>query len=287
MLHIIGLPSLLLWVSAAVAPEQRAADYLAREVPKWARENGCYSCHNNGDGARALFAARRAGLSVPDAALAGTVEWLREPAKWSESHGNPGVTNIKLANIQFAAALLDAGLSDRKPLAGAADALLRLQDADGSWKVDAGGIPGAPATYGVALATYMARRVLTAAGSTAAAERATVWLRDAKPGNVVDAAGIALALPERRDAIAFLERAQNRDGGWGETFDTAIAILALDRARETAAVERGRAALLRLQQPAGGWQETTRPPGGVSYAEHISTTAWALYTLLETDSKRK
>jgi len=37
-----------------------------------------------------------------------------------------------------------------------------------------------------------------------------------------------------------------------------------------------------MQQPAGGWPETTRPSGGVSYAEHISTTAWALYALLET-----
>src|SRR3954447_5659404 len=102
MVHIIGLSSLLFWV-AAVSPEQRAADYLSQEVPKWARENHCYSCHNNGDAARALFAAtekgsgrgglsapRRAGLAVPAAALADTVEWLRTPAKWSETHGAAG-----------------------------------------------------------------------------------------------------------------------------------------------------------------------------------------------------
>jgi hypothetical protein len=286
MVHIIGLLGLFLWATAST-PEQRAADYLGQEVPKWAKENHCYSCHNNGDGARALLAARRSGLTVAPAALADTVEWLRQPAKWKDAEDAPGVKNIALAHIQFASALLDANLSDRKPLAEAAAAVERLQDRDGSWKVDAGGIPGAPATYGVALATYMARRVLIAAGSTDAAARAAAWLREARLENIVDAAAIALGIPERRDAIDYLKRRQNRDGGWGETFDTAVAILALHRAGETAMVERGRAALLRLQQEAGGWQETTRPPGGVSYAEHISTTGWALYALLETGPKRQ
>jgi hypothetical protein len=282
MVHIIGLPGLLLWVAAA-APEQRAADYLAREVANWERENHCYSCHNNGDGARALFAARRAGLTVSDGALAGTIEWLRRPSEWSDKRGAPGAQNVALANIQFAGALLDARLPERGLLAEAAAALVKLQEPDGSWKVDAGGIPGQPATYGAALATYMARRVLEAAGSKAAADRATAWLRQAPVANVLDAAAIALAEPSRKDAIAHLRRAQNPDGGWGETFDTAIAILALRRAGDRTAVARGRAALLKLQQAEGGWQETTRPPGGVSYAEHISTTAWALYALLETE----
>src|SRR3954463_11407274 len=191
MVHIIGLSSLLFWIAAA-SPEQRAADYLSQEVPKWARENHCYSCHNNGDAARALFAARRAGLAVSAAALADTVEWLRTPAKWSETHGAAGVTNVALANVQFAAALLDSG---ERGLRAAVEALVRLQDANGSWKGDAGGLAGAPATYGVPLATYMARRVL-AAGSTAAADRATAWLRKAQAAHVVDAAAIVLALPE-------------------------------------------------------------------------------------------
>ena len=273
-----------MWTAAAV-PEQRAADYLAREVGKWEKENHCYSCHNNGDGARALFAARRAGLTVPAESLAGTIEWLRTPARWSEKHGAPGVENITLANVQFGGALLDARLGERAPVKAAAEALARLQDADGSWKVDAGGIPGHPATYGAALATHMARRVVEAAGLKGAADRAKAWLRKAPLTSVLDAAAIAWAEPSRKDAVAYLARSQNRDGGWGETFDTAIAILAMHRAGDRAAVERGRAALLRLQQSEGGWQETTRPPGGTSYAEHISTTGWVLYALLETEGK--
>jgi hypothetical protein len=279
MVHIIGLSGLLLWITAG-APEQRAADYLAIEVPKWAKENRCYSCHNNGDAARVWFVARRVGLKVADAAVADTIEWLRTPAKWSETHAGAGVTNVVLANIQFASALLESG--SRRELRVAAQALARMQEADGSWKVDADSLPGAPATYGRALATYMARRVMMRTGLRAQADRATVWLRKALPENVVDAAAIALALPDRKDCVEYLKRAR-----WDEAFDTALAVVALNRAGERELVERGRAALLRLQQDAGGWQDTTRPPGGVSYAEHISTTAWVLYALLETNPERK
>jgi hypothetical protein len=278
---IIGLTGLLLWMApAAATSEQRATAYLAGEVPRWARENQCYSCHNNGDGARVLFLARRRGHTVGDAALAGTLDWLRKPAAWDDAHGTPGFSNVTLARIQFSAALLEAQLADRAPLREAAALLVRAQSSDGSWIVDAGSLAGAPATYGRALATYMARRVLVAAGSTGAAGKATAWLRAARPENVVDAAGLLLAAPGRRDCIEFLRRSQARDGSWGEVFDTAVAVLALRGAGEDALAARGREFLIRMQQAEGGWPETTRPSGGISYAEHISTTAWALEALL-------
>ena len=43
-------------------PEARAVAFLSREVPRWSRENHCYSCHNNGDAARALYQASRTGI---------------------------------------------------------------------------------------------------------------------------------------------------------------------------------------------------------------------------------
>jgi hypothetical protein len=89
--------------------------------------------------------------------------------------------------------------------------------------------------------------------------------------------------------------AQGSDGGWGphagtpsEVFDTAVVLFHLDdcvvaehsgRSTESAR-ERALQFLYRTQAPAGGWPETTRPPGGQSYAQHISTTAWALMALL-------
>src|SRR6185436_19333086 len=50
--------------------ESRAVEFLKREVPAWSRDNGCFSCHNNGDAARALYAASKKGYHVPHEVLA-------------------------------------------------------------------------------------------------------------------------------------------------------------------------------------------------------------------------
>ena len=65
-----------LFLLALGAPEQRAIEFLLREVPAWPAENQCFSCHNNGYAARALFAATRAGHSVPPESIRVTLEWL-------------------------------------------------------------------------------------------------------------------------------------------------------------------------------------------------------------------
>jgi hypothetical protein len=297
-----------LFFLAGATPEQRAVEYLVQEVPRWQRENHCFSCHNNGDAARALFAARRVGYTVPEGALADTTEWLLQPERWDEVHGSPAASDKKLARIQFAAALAEAwraGVTrDRKVLLQAADLLLKLQEADGAslgaWLVDTGGLPGAPATYGAALATYLARRTLETAGESrfaAAIAGANRWLTAAKPENLLDAAAMLLALPQsaevRRKCLPMLLASQTSDGGWGsqphvpaEAFDTAVVVLAL-RAAGDGAVEYtrpiglARAFLIGLQEASGGWPETTRPAGGQSYAERISTAAWVVLALIE------
>ena len=48
------------------------------------------------------------------------------------------------------------------------------------------------------------------------------------------------------------------------------------------AIARGREYLVRRQLPDGSWVETTRPSGQESYAQRISTSAWALLAVLET-----
>jgi hypothetical protein len=294
-------PSIPLLFLLAGTPEERAIEYLAREVSKWPRENNCYSCHNNGDGARALFLAARSGFAVPDAALPETSKWLGQPANWENHQGTPGFNDAKLARIQFSAALVEARSPDRSPLLQAAKSLVPLQDSDGSWRIDTGGLPGAPATYGPALATYMARRTLEAAGASSFAAdiaRANQWIAAQQPGNLLDAAAMLLALPKsepvREKCIDLIVKAQTSDGGWGpqrnvpaEVFDTAIVLLALNAAGITEPMERGRKFLIRMQQAEGGWPETTRPSGNISYAEHISTTSWALYALLTVGPKTK
>ena len=276
---------------------QTALAFLSREVPRWPQENHCYSCHNNGDAARALYSAQQRGYAVPETALADTTKWLMAPAKWDEIHGEPASSDKKLALIQFGAALAEAcrtgAVTDDGALRAAAESLVKLQDADGSWHVDTGGLPGAPATYGTTLATYMTRRTLLVAGRLQYAEeigRATLWLEAAKPASVLDAAALLLASPGRTDCRKFLRNAQTSDGGWGaqpkmpaEVFDTAMVLLALDA--PAAAVERGRAWLLKMQDKDGAWPETTRPSGAHSYAERISTTGWVVYTLLEMERR--
>jgi hypothetical protein len=47
-------------------------------------------------------------------------------------------------------------------------------------------------------------------------------------------------------------------------------------------IQRGRNFLAAQQRPDGSWPATTRPPGGDSYAQLVSTTGWATLALLAT-----
>ena len=285
--------------AAAATPEQRAIDYLAGEVARWAPENGCFSCHNNGDAARALYDAAKRGYSVPKVALEATTQWLQQPANWKKGRSNPAFSDQKLADIQFAAALADAPVHDAPAAGTAAKLVAAWQESDGSWRIDAEAGVGSPVTWGATLATHMAQRALTALdGKTHALQvrRAQSWLNGMKPESLLDASAILLACPDdgavRRRMVDTLLRAQTSDGGWGpqpgapaEAFDTAVALLALAGAGEANA--RGRAYLIRTQLENGGWPPTTRPAGAQSYAQHISTSAWAALALMITDPKRK
>jgi hypothetical protein len=285
------IPPMLCAVACAATPEERAIAYLAREVPRWAAENHCYSCHNNGDGARALYAARRRGYAAPADAVRDTSAWLARPGDWDSNRGNPVASDKKLARIQFAAALAEAAL-DPDALIHAADSLVPYQEKDGSWQVDSGSSAGSPVTYGPVLATYMVQHTLQAAGVARyrdAVARADAWLRAIKPANVPDAAVLLIAF-DKPECLDLIRRSQSSDGGWGprphapsEVFDTALVLLAL-RSGEMA--QRGRAFLIRTQFSSGDWPETTRPSGGQSYAQHISTTAWATLALLATHAER-
>jgi len=293
-------------VGAQVVPstEQTALAYLALEVRLWKSDNGCYSCHNNGDGARVLYTAQRLGWEQPEEALRDTTAWLSNPQSWDSNPGDPEFSDKKLASIQFAAALeaaVAAGFASRDALVEAAKLLLPHQEEDGSWQVDARGSIGSPITYGPGLATYMARRVLKAANDRAfddAIELADGWFVGSDSKNVLDAAAAVLALVDgvsgnvtQDAAVALIVGAQNGDGGWGpfakspsEPFDTALALLALDSlgGAHREQIDRGRRFLQDTQLSPGGWPETTRPPGSQSYAQHVSTSAWATLALLET-----
>jgi hypothetical protein len=289
---------------APQSPEARAVAYLAAEVPRWRREHPCYSCHNNGDAARALLAAHRQGIGV-NGALDDTLDWLRHPERWDANAVQDGIDDKPLARIQFAAALasaVDLSLAPRSSLESAARLVAADQKPDGSWTLDSSQSAGSPATYGTALATWSARRTLDLAGGAAVAPaiaRADRWLRAVTTSNVLDSTAIVLALGKTEDAaartareraLALVLRAQAPDGGWGlyqtspsEPFDTAVALLALielGRSDHETAIDRGREYLIARQLSDGSWPETTRPPGQESYAQRISTAGWATLALL-------
>ena len=288
--------------------ETRAVDYLKREVPAWSRENGCFSCHNNGDGARALYTAARKGYRLPPEVLADTTAWVTQPGHWDENKGEPGFNDKRLANVQFAASLVAAleasQTKDRGALREAARKVAADQAADGSWPIEPGNVVGSPATYGTTLATYMAVRTLEkarVADHDAAIRKGLTWLRQTRPTNVMSAAtlllvsGLHSGTPDHRndECLELIRGAQTRDGGWGpyfdsppEPFDTAAVLLAMAELREGAAlgemIARGRKFLAAQQNADGSWPATTRPAGGDSYAQKISTTAWAALALLAT-----
>jgi len=296
----------------------RTVAYLRTEVPRWRREHPCYSCHNNGDATRALLAAAARGHAVADA-IDDTVAWLATPERWDTNARRGGSEEQPLARIQFASALasmVDAGRADADALDRAAGLLVAHQQEDGSWRLSDTQLLGGATFYGTSLATAMARRILARAKTASVQSplaKASRWLRTTGPVTVLDASAVLLGLERDRDAeaaaqrqrsLAILQRGQGPDGGWGpyvtsqsEAFDTALALLALAGLRHAdqlstapystrdldEAIERGRASLFRTQNPDGSWPETTRPPNGDSYAQRISTTAWALMALLETD----
>jgi hypothetical protein len=288
-------------------PEGKALGYLAREVPRWPAENRCFSCHNNGDAARALYAAVGLGRAVEPGATAETDRWLARPEGWDRNGGGGPASDKALARIQFAAALASAvesgRVADRTALARAANRLAEDQAEDGSWRSDEQGRVGSPATYGRPLATWMSRQTLNAADPVRFGDRvgrADAWLGRLIPSSVLDASTLLLAGPPgdspdgrgRAFALDLVRRGQSPGGGWGpfeksapEAFDTTLALLALDRHRDRPGVAlmiaRGLAYLAATQQDDGSWTETTRPAGAESYAQRLSTAGWATLALLK------
>lgn len=290
--------------------ESRGLAFLAVEVPRWATENRCRSCHNNGDAAKALYLARRFGRPEGQGdPLANTSDWLARPEGWEHNGGEGPFSDKVLARIAFTATLASAresgSLQDRSPLIEAAVRLAADQGEDGSWPIEEGqGTIGGPASYGRPLAALVARDTLRRTDPQRFLkhiDRANTWLRSQPVARVLDASVALLAFPDdpdprRGQALKTLREGRSADGGWGpfveappEPFDTALVLLALVRQRPDIENRRwiaeGRDFLSRTQNPEGSWPETTRPAGLESYAQRISTAGWAVQALLATSGR--
>ena len=243
----------------ALRAEARAIDFLKREVPAWSKDNGCFSCHNNGDAARALYAASRKGYRVPPTALADTTAWLTQPERWAENKGDPGFSDQRLANLQFAAALVAAyraGLvKDTEGLRTAAQLIARDQATDGTWPIEPHNVVGSPATYGTTLATYLGLTTLkeVAAAETAVAiKRAERWLQELRPDNVLAAATILLASANQRAPGPKGGAIIPDRGGDGQRAGSGVPATNLEL-KAAFAVTQGLDLIRRAQTSDGGW----------------------------------
>jgi hypothetical protein len=294
----------------------KGVQYLKVEVPKWKAEHSCYSCHNNGDATRALLVAQAKGYDIGPS-VDDTLQFLKQPATWNQNKAPAEVDDKTLATIQFASALTVAerhGKAASTDLEAAAKLLVAGQQPDGSWQLDDSQGLGSPASYGTLIATWSARTSLIASGmqpDNFTIVQADKWIRSGTPENVLDAAATILALELssdvmaenlRRTCLSILRTGQSPDGGWSpdvsaapQVFDTALAVLAVSsleveprlarsayRPEELkAAIANGKTFIASQQRPDGSWPETTRPANQESYAQRISTTAWALLALLQ------
>ena len=148
----------------------------SREVPRWSRENHCFSCHNNGDAARALYDAVRGAMPWPADALADTTGWLARPdglgpqrrrravqrqaAGPRASSPRPWPPRVGPAGSPIAQALrraADGSSATRRPTApGRSRARIE---------------PGSPAAYGRSLATSSPATALAPPTRTGSADR--------------------------------------------------------------------------------------------------------------------
>ena len=80
---------------------ERAIEFLGSQVPAWPRENQCFSCHHQGDGARALASARAQGWKLPVETLDSSQQWLEKLEDWYLQKGDPNAKDPLLADLQF------------------------------------------------------------------------------------------------------------------------------------------------------------------------------------------
>ena len=215
------------------------------------RENQCFSCHHQGDGARALASARAQGWKLPAETLDSSQQWLEKLEDWHHQKGDPNAKDPLLADLQFSMtrcsdAIID-GIRDRIPpmVSVGGGAIVDPSERGRLLGLGVRAHSGNARCSRFSLGHFLAWRLLKAAAYPAfssARERAEKWLLQIPIQHVPNAACKLLFVQERDQGaqgesilcLEFLMKSQSRFGGWGpypgspaEIFDTSLALIAL------------------------------------------------------------
>jgi ankyrin repeat protein len=292
---------------------QRGVALLERSSGTFFTNGGCGSCHAHNITDIAVAAARKGGLPIDEAAAAqrgagASATFGATATRLYERFDGP-VVDILLYTLAGFAAL-------GRPADRATDAMVfnvaTQQQRSGRWY--SGGIPRPPIEDGDFTRTALAIRALTSYSPPGRrtemherVQRATGWLRSAKPITAEDRAfrllGLAWGGAEpgiRRDAAKEMVALQQADGGWSQRLElqsdayaTGLTIYALKESGSElppAAAARASRYLRSTQRADGSWYVRSRSAkfqpyfdGGFPY-EHdqwISSmaTGWATAAL--------
>jgi ankyrin repeat protein len=292
---------------------ERGVALLERSAASFFTNGACGACHAQNITDIAVAAVRKKGMPVNDAAATqraagASAAFAATATRLYERFDGPSI-DILLYTLAGLAAL-------GHPADRATDAMVfniaTQQQRDG--RLLGGGIPRPPIEDGNFTRTAQAIRAFTAyappgrmAEMNGRVQRATAWLRNAKPLTAEDRAFRLLGLTWggadasiRRDAAKEIVAAQRQDGGWGQreempsdAYATGLTIYALKESAGDVAPDvfaRASRRLLSTQRADGSWHVKSRSAkfqpyfeGGFPYAhdQWISSmaTGWATAAL--------
>lgn len=229
---MIALPLAIALVASGPTDEQirKAVDssilYLQEEAVDWIRDMKCASCHHAPMAVWTLHEAKARGFSVDEAALAELVKSSVDDPVASkllpQTEGKPSPDSFAFSATYGAIAnraVPSPSDAARASLARLDAYLVATHGPDGSWSVGEGRPPMLESAEIATLMTLLALGREGPAGEARA--RAEAWLRQ-RPAGSLQAQTLRLMVATRSgapeaSAIEAILKAQNPDGGWSQT----------------------------------------------------------------------
>jgi N-acyl-D-amino-acid deacylase len=305
-----GITSAAAEIRDAVGKGLKIVEKAARNYPE---NRSCFSCHHQTLPLLAMKTARERGLDIDEDLFAEQAKFTQRSfaGRIEELNRGEGIGGTSMT-VGYGLWALDTAAWPRDAATAAMVAyLLKMQDADGSWKRYTSRPPLEDSNFTCTiLAVYYMRKFAEPGQKDAveaAAVRARDWLLSARPLTHEDAVSRLGALPllgadpqRRESALEAILAAQRRDGGWAQlegmesdAYATGLTLFTLQRLRIPSshpAYQRGVRFLLQTQKQDGSWfvKSRSKPiqkffdngdPHGPDQFISIPATAWATTAL--------